>query len=710
MIRIDDLIQKIKNYAPKADFDIFYRAYVYSAQLHRDRFTPGGRPVLEYGLEVSHLLADFKLDISCIVAGLLQDVLSEGLAEEKDLTEMVGQDTTTLIKELSFLHRAQFHSSEAARAEHMRQMILASTRDLRVILILLADRLQNLRDAKKSSDLDHTTLAREALAIYAPIAHRLGVHFIKAEMEDLAFETLEPRVFTRLKQEVEKRISVRQLRIEEINEYLRQLLEKNHLKGEVLGRTKHLFSIHNKMKSDKLPLDGIYDLLATRIILSTTEECYRVLGLIHATYTPLPRRFKDYIALPKSNGYQSLHTYVFGPNGDIFEIQIRTIGMHRNAEMGIAAHFAYKDGSQTDEKELGQVNWFRHLLSNLEEGQNPMESMEILTRDLEEDQIFVFTPTGEVIKLPQRATPIDFAYSIHSQVGHTCVGAKVDDRMISLRSPLKNGSVVNILTDNRQTPKKDWLKFAVTSRALSRIRNHLRGVEKMAAAEKGKELVTRAARRLVKKPEDLFTLEPFADWARKRSLKSVEELYGETGVGKMDISEVLEKLFPTEQPKLPTTLVKKSPARKKKSLVQVEGLDNIPVRFAKCCSPVYGDPIKGIITQGRGVSVHHPDCHNLGQQVYDQGRVVQTAWVEANKGPRPVNLVITARKSMKDLISLIGLLEEDEGLTLNSGSITSRNGVYTQLLTFDMEDSGKLKRILTRMNAMPGIHAERVLQ
>ncbi|MCZ6556194.1 MAG: RelA/SpoT family protein [SAR324 cluster bacterium] len=716
MIRIDDLIAKVADYAPQnADLGIISKAYVYSARLHKDKFSPGGNLVLQHALEVSTILADFRLDIPCIVAGLLHDVLAEQLADPESIQEMVGSDVAGLVVELSSISKASFQGSVATRAEHMRQMILASTRELRVILILLADRLQLLRTAKSLSSKDRTAAAREVLAIYGPIAHRLGVHFFKSELEDLAFQILEPKAYGGLRQMVDRRVSKSIARIDQINGELSSLLDVHSMAGEVLGRTKNLYSIHHKMRRDKIGLDQIYDLLATRIIVEKQEDCYRMLGLIHAGYTPLPGKFKDYIALPKPNGYQSLHTCVFGAAGDIIEIQIRTQDMNRQAEMGVAAHFIYKDGVLADERELANVSWFRRLLLNLQDGQDPQESMELLTQELESDQIFVFTPAGEVIMLPKGATPIDFAYAIHSEVGHRCSGAKMNDRMISIRTPLENGSVVKIITSSRQTPNKDWLKHAVSSKALARIRNHLRNEERIEAIRLGKDKVARESRRFVKKPEDLPKLENFREWMHRHGLNTLEEVYAAVGAHRVNFQVALERTFPEPEPETPPAAPAPRPrkVRRKRSpgqLVSISGLDNLVVRFAKCCAPVYGDPVKGIITRGRGISIHRPDCHNISEQVYLEKRLVDAEWVETNGDMNPVRLAVHATTSISDLTSLIDELEQENIAPITPGRITAKQGVYTQRLTLMVGNAKQVERIITRLNARKGIRAERILE
>jgi GTP pyrophosphokinase len=714
MLRIEDLTAKVAGYLPDpAELDLLRRAYVYSATLHRRAFTAAGQPALQHALEVSGILADMKLDVRCVTAGLLHDVLRESLTDPAALREATGEDVARLVEEVSQLSRATFQGTEAARAEHMRQMILASTRDLRVILLLLASRLQALRALGETAREGRVALARETLVIYSPIADRLGIHFFKAEMEDRAFQILEPERWAELKARVDARIRERGAPIERINGELRELLRQHGIAAEVSGRAKHLYSIHQKMLKNRLELERIYDVLATRVIVKDHDECYKVLGLIHAHYTPIPGRFKDYIALPKANGYRSLHTSVFVQGGDIVEAQIRTQEMHREAELGIAAHFVYKGAAAQDARELASVSWFRTLLDNLEAGKDPRESMELLSRDLASDEIFLFTPKGEVIKLPAQATPIDFAYAVHSKVGDRCTGAKMDGKMVSLRTALRNGAVVEILTSARAAPNEDWLKFAVSSKALTRIRAFLRNQEREEALLMGREAFLREAKRLGKKPDDLLRHDGLREWMHKHNLNTPEELYAAEGFGGVNLKVALDRLFPPAEKPAPAAAPPR-PAKPRRGSARealvVAGMENVVVRFAKCCSPVHGDPLSGIITRGRGVSVHHRDCAALARQVFHEQRRVEVGWADELSGQRPVNLVIRATTSMQHLVSLIPLLEREEGTPVTSGRINSRQGVYTQELTLLVENAKQLKRVLQRLNAIAGIRAERALE
>jgi GTP pyrophosphokinase len=722
MISIDQLTAKVAAYLPgETDLQRLRRAIQFSEALHRGRASPDGAPEIQRALEVTSILADMRLDPVCLIAGLLYDALPEHLAQPAELRAAVGSAAVELLEELAKLGRANYHGTEQSRAEHMRQMILVSTRDLRVILIRLADRLRLMRaigeSRKPTAPGESSAIARETLAIYSPIAHRLGIHYLLAELEDRAFSILEPETAHELQQAVDARLAARREHLDEINTTLRALLARHGIPGEVIGRTKHLHSIHQKLRRTQGSLDEIYDLEASRIIVGTTEECYRLLGLIHAEFTPLPGRFKDYIALPKANGYRSLHTTVFGRQGDLFEIQIRTREMHWAAELGVAAHFIYKDGARPDPRELAQVAWFRGLLENLEAGQDPVESMELLARDLRPQEIFLFTPKGEVIKLPSNATAIDFAYAIHTDVGHRCVGAKLNGRMIPIRSVLENGGVVEIITSHRAGPRKDWLKFAVTSKAVTRIRAYLRQKERAEAIRAGRERCQREARRFGRKLEELLQWGPFKEWLSRQGYHSPDDWYAAEGLGKVSLAEALAKLLPERPALKPRRTIRVTPTPAvgggTPARVVVSGISDLALRLARCCSPRPGDPLQGIVTRAHGVSIHHRDCGNVRRVRLQTGRLVDAWW----SGPgairperRAIQLVVSADKSRKGLARVVRLLER-EGAPIEAAAVVSSDGSReVERLTVRVGDDAQAARILQRLNAMTGVRAVRELE
>ncbi|MDH4121764.1 MAG: RelA/SpoT family protein [Deltaproteobacteria bacterium] len=695
---------------PETDLRRIRQAFEYSARLHGDRLHPSGVPRLQYALNVAVQLARMRMDVTSILAGLLHDVFQEELARPAELTEAMGPEVTGLLEELSRISRATYHSSEESRAVHMRQMILATTRDLRVILVLLAERLVLARALSGLPPQDRRSVARELRKIYAPLAHRLGIHSVKAELEDLAFQELEPEDYARLKALVDARLTNQERSMERINRELAGLLEREGLPGEVLGRTKHYYSIKTKMEKTGAGLDQIYDLIATRMILDTKDQCYKALGLIHQHYTPLPGRFKDYVALPKENGYQSLHTTVIGRGGEFFEVQIRTRDMHRQADWGVAAHFLYKAGQEPDEEERANLAWFRQLLANLESGQNHAESMEMVSRDLAAEQIYVFTPTGEVIKLPARATPIDFAYSIHTEVGNRCVGARMDGRMIPIRTPLRNGSVVEIITSAKQEPHKDWLKFAHTSKALAKIRSHLREQEESAARRTGRERLTRELRKAGVRVEEMLEREEFKTWMSRNGLQSPDELFQMAGFGKMDARTLLEKTGLVKgAPRAPRPQASAAAASKGSNGshgpgVLVAGMGNIVTRLARCCQPVFGDPITGLITRTRGVSVHNQGCPNLLRESPHPDRLIPVQWAGDTPGAKPVRLELKTDSSQKALAQAAGWLEE-AGYEVQPGVILPVAGGYAQNVTVMVDPSRDVETILHRLNAMAGVRA-----
>jgi len=714
MNRLQDLMQKARAYLPAdSPLERIEQAYQFSAQLLQAQSKIPAAPALAHGLEISHIMCDLQLDLSCMVAGLLHGAL-EGFPPNPALRETMGPEVTALVEELAKLSRAAFHSSEDSRASHMREMILSTTRDIRVILILLAARLHLMRVLAQRPPSERHAIARETLLIYAPIAHRLGIHSIKAELEDLAFLELEPQAHHTLKAQLEQKLSQYRQGIDHINAQLQRLLAENGMQGEVLGRTKHLYSIHQKLTRNQCELDQLYDLLACRIILESKEDCYRALGLIHAAFTPMPGRFKDYIALPKPNGYQSLHSTVVAQEGLILEIQLRTRAMHQQADLGIAAHFSYKDGRPVDSREIQNLAWFRSLLENLAPGKSPKEMLELVDRDLSPEEMFLFTPTGEVIKLPAMATPIDFAYAVHTQVGNHCMGARQNGRMIPIRAPLTDGAVVEILTSPRQQPHKDWLKFARTSKALSRIRVYLSQQEKQEAVRLGRDMLAREAKHKGLKVEEIMENAAFKDWMQHHNYPQPEEFFAAVGFGRVVPAEVLDKLFPGTG--RPLRVVEKGGQRLKppkaasglKPQVRVAGMSNMVLRFAQCCRPVYGDPIRGIITRGRGMSIHHADCPNLARENHNPDRLLDADWVGGALSEVPLHLEIRVEQGTKGLVQVAALLDE-LGAPIHNTTLSQMDGIQLQRITVMVAESSMVERILQRLNALEGIRARRTL-
>jgi GTP pyrophosphokinase len=639
MIRINDILDKVAAYNPEADLDIIDRAYIYSARMHDGQVRLSGEPYLAHPLEVANILADMKLDVITIAAALLHDALEDTKATVEDLKNMFGEEMTHLVSGVTKLLRLSFKSSEDRQAESIRKMILAMADDIRVILIKLADRLHNMRTLQFHKHKKQAEIAQETLDIYAPLANRLGIFWIKKELEDTAFKYLKPDEYNKVRSWITKNQEEREKNIEAVKEILRKKMEEHNLTCQVLGRHKHFYSIYKKMEAQGLNFDELYDITAFRIILNTEKECYEALGVIHSLWKPIPKRFKDYIGMPKANMYQSLHTTVIGPFGERIEIQIRTHEMNRVAEEGIAAHWQYKEGRVSDKYSDRQFAWLRQLITNQQNLEDSREFMDTVRIDLFPDEVYVFTPRGDVKELPKNATPVDFAYSIHSEVGHRCSGAKVDGRMVSLKYKLQTGQQVEIITSPHHKPSKDWLNFVVTSKARTRIRHWIKTEEREKSLNLGKELCEKEFQkhRLHFNPKS----EEFQKVAEDFGFKLSDDLLATIGYGKITPLQVVRKLSPQsviqeEKETFIDKLKKHIHKKKPRSGILVRGLDDIMIRFGKCCNPIPGDPVVGYITIGRGVTVHRVGC--ISTLKVDPDRMIELEWAEDTQGTHPAKV------------------------------------------------------------------------
>ncbi|HZN94191.1 MAG TPA: bifunctional (p)ppGpp synthetase/guanosine-3',5'-bis(diphosphate) 3'-pyrophosphohydrolase [Myxococcales bacterium] len=660
MIRLNDILQRVASYHPDPDLDIIKKAYVYSAKVHQGQLRKSGEPYLVHPLEVAGLLAELKLDEASIVTGLLHDTIEDTLATPEELTELFGQEVAQLVDgvtKLSKFSASATLSQEEKQAENFRKMIIAMAQDIRVILVKLADRTHNMRTLDHMAEEKQARIAQETLDIYAPLANRLGISWIKTELEDLSFKYLKPQEFRELQDRVAKRKSEREQYIEDVLDLIRQKMQEHGISGEVSGRFKHLYSIFKKMKAHGIEFDQVPDVIAFRLIMPTIPACYEALGIIHQTWKPVPGRFKDFIAIPKPNMYQSLHTTVIGPLSERVEVQIRTAEMHRVAEEGIAAHWAYKEGKTLISKDDEKFAWLRQLMEWQQDLKDPKEFLETVKVDLFSEEVFVFTPRGDVKSLPRGATPVDFAYTIHSDVGHRCVGAKANGKIVPLRYKLKNGDSVEVLTAPAAHPSKDWLTFVKTSRAQQKIRAFIKQQQREKSLQLGRELVDREFRRFGLNLNKLIKQGELKKPAEDLGYRVEDDLLAAVGYGKIAAQQLVQKLVPAERlaeetPK-PTPdagngavskiadFAKKLVARPSRSGVSIGGVDDVLVRFGRCCNPVPGDPIAGFITRGRGVTVHTVTCEKA--LATDPERRVEVSWDVRGDFKRPVTIrVLTA--------------------------------------------------------------------
>jgi GTP pyrophosphokinase len=715
--RLDALLEKLRKNRPSEDPWMVRRAYEIAAERHRDQVRSSGEPYLVHLLEVAHILADMRLDATTLTAALLHDAIEDTQYPVSRIEERFGAEVAHLVEGVTKIARLGMASSEARQAENVRKMLLAMVNDVRVVLVKLADRLHNMRTLEFLEVARQQRIARETLDIYAPIAHRLGMGLIRGELEDLAFRYLEPEAFLALQKEVTQKAPVHQKFLDEVQGTIRTKLVESGIPAELEARVKSLYSLHRKIVRQERGLDQVYDLLAVRVISDTERNCYAALGVVHHIWRPVPGRFKDYIAMPRPNLYQSLHTTVLHA-GQAFEVQIRTQEMHRIAEEGVAAHWKYKTGKPGAEDDDQRITWMRQLIEWSQEMQEPGEFLTTLKVDLTPVEVYAFTPKGRVLELPRGATPVDFAYLVHTEVGHQCVGAKVNGQMVSLRHEIMNGDVVEILTQKGHRPSRDWLSFVKSSHAKSKIRQWLNVQEREEATEIGKRLLETEARhfgRSLKKipPDDL--LKQATDYGLSR----VEDLFAAVGFGKYSARQVLSRILgdagkgpETAAEDAKPTLVKtvKRMLGLGEAPLVVKGHDDLLVYRAKCCNPIPGDEIVGYITRGRGVAVHTRTCPNVQNLMYQAERRIAVEWGGASTATFPVQLSIRARDRAGMLAEITAVIS---GAGSNIHSLESRPDRTNARIDASLEiaDKRQLETILVNIRKISGVlGVERVYQ
>ncbi|MBP6715273.1 MAG: bifunctional (p)ppGpp synthetase/guanosine-3',5'-bis(diphosphate) 3'-pyrophosphohydrolase [Acidobacteria bacterium] len=631
MIRFEDLIEKVKAANPEADTELLRRAYVFSAYEHKGQVRRSGEPYLVHPLEVADMLADMRLDPIAVAAGLLHDIVEDTPNTIEKIRELFGEKVAHVVEGVTKLSSLQFSSSEERQAESFRKMLLAMVDDIRVILVKLADRLHNMRTLQHLSEERRLRIAQETREIYAPIAHRLGMSKVKNELEELAFRHLEPLAYQSLRQQVEEKRAATDGLIEELRSRIMATLDDAKIAVvSVDGRTKRLFSIHQKLKRQRIGLDQVYDFVALRVVTSNVQGCYAALGIIHQTWSPVPGRFKDFIAMPRPNGYQSLHTSVVSERGVPFEVQIRTEDMHHIAEEGIAAHWKYKEGRVGADRDEQYFAWLRQLLEIQQEVRDPHEFLQNLRIELYPEDVYIFTPKGEVKSLPAGATPLDFAFSVHTDVGNQCVGARVNGRMVPLRSKLSNGDIVEIVTQAGHTPSRDWLTFVTTSRARNKIKHFIHTQEKVRSIDLGKKLFEKDVRRFGI-DKSLVTSDELARIGAEYGTPKADDVYAAIGYGKIASRAILSKLVGQDALREPAkdgpiaTVVKRVLGTGEQK-IKVRGLDDVMVFLARCCNPIRGEKIVGYISRGKGVSVHSATCPNVTNLLYAPERKIDVEW------------------------------------------------------------------------------------
>jgi len=699
-LTIGKLIQKMEKAGIKDCRQYMLEVYEFAKAAHAGQTRDSGEAYINHPLGVAGILVDMGLDRTSIAAALLHDVVEDTPVKLEEIREKFGPEVAALVDGVTKLSRISFQSKQEQQAENLRKMFLAMARDIRVILIKLADRMHNMRTLKYLPVEKQKKIARETLEIYAPLTHRLGMYKFKWELEDLALRFLEPQKYYELVQKVAKKRQEREGYIEKVKRELQQQLASLRIKAEVQGRPKHFYSIYHKMTKQNKPFEEIYDLMALRVLVESIPDCYEALGVAHNLWKPMPGGFKDYIAMPKSNMYQSLHTRVVGDNGEPLEIQIRTREMHMIAEYGIAAHWRYKEGT-SDETLIEKIAWLRQLLEWQQESKDADEYLENLRFDLFEDEVFVFTPKGDVMNLPAGATPVDFAYHIHTHIGQQCIGAKVNGRLVPLNHKLENGDIVQILTGKQAGgPSSDWLKFVVTSKAKSKIRQWLREQRRDEYIQQARENLEKEIKKRGLDPQEYLKAEVLQDTAERLGFTEADDLLVTVGDGKMTAAMVVGKILgdkdPGKQAKWPEPGRRRS---KSPGGVIVKGVEGLLIRFSRCCNPVPGDEIIGYITRGKGVAVHRLNCSNLPE---DTERLIAVEWAKAETGVYPFEVKIEATDRLNLLAEIMNMVAA-RNFNVSAAKVATRKGMAFIDLTLDITHLNDVKDLLAHIKQVNGV-------
>lgn len=705
---IDQLLERVQSYQSDADLGMVRKAYEFSAKAHEGQIRRSGEPYVKHPIAVAGVLTSLKTDVTAIVAGLLHDTLEDTVATAGELEREFGKDVVHLVDGVTKIGKITFKSSEEKQAENFRKMVLSMADDIRVVIIKLADRLHNMRTLEHLSEGKRLEIAQETLEIYAPLANRIGVGWVKNELEDLCLKHLKPDVYEMLRVRVAKRDEDRQQYIQEVRELVEKALGEHGLSGAVYGRPKHLYGVYQKMNKQSISFEEVYDLTALRIITDTKMNCYALLGVIHSLWRPLPGRFKDYIAIPKSNLYQSLHTTVVGPKGEHVEFQIRTEEMHRVAEYGIAAHWKYKEQGRVQDKDSKAFGWLRQFIewqSDLPDNRQFMDSVKL---ELFHDVVYVFTPKGTVKELPKDSTPVDFAYAIHTEVGDHCVGAKVNGKIVPLKYELESGDTIEILTSPNQTPHKDWLKFVRTSRAKTKIKHWIKAEEQKRSLEIGRRLLETEFRRHGLAPAQVLKSSELVEIAKQEGYETTDELTIAIGFGHIATAQVVNRLI---TPASETTPVLHEPSTSHKVLssrdgeqgVQVKGGRDLLMQLSRCCNPVPGDRILGYITRGRGLTIHSVDCPNLEALDYDRARLVEVEWDTAAPSLHAVKIAVIAEDRTGVLANVSSAIAECKA-NISRAEIITREDRKAELdFIVEVADTAHLNRVLKTIERIDGV-------
>jgi len=710
-----ELQAKIREYRPKDDLAPLDRAYQFARERHEGQMRDSGEPYMIHPLMVAGILAEMRLDVVGMETGLLHDVVEDTSVTVDEVREKFGEEVARCVDGVTKLSKLDFFSAEDRQAESFRKMLLAMVEDIRVIMVKLADRIHNMRTLGYLAPERRQRIARETIEIYAPIAHRLGMGKVRGELEDLAFQYLEPDAYKEIMDSIESRRHSNEEFLEEIRQTVEAELRREGIPARIEGRVKRPYSVFQKLRRQKITVDQVYDLMALRILTDSVKNCYAALGVIHNRWRPIPGRIKDFIAIPRPNLYQSLHTSVVGPQGQTFEVQIRTEEMHRIAEEGIAAHWKYKEGRKGPAADDQRIAWLRHLVEWQRDMQDPGEFMSTLKVDLYPEEAYTFTPKGKVMVLPRDATPIDFAYAIHSDVGNTCVGAKVNGRIVPLRSQLRNGDIVEIMTQPGHQPSKDWLAFVRTSRARNKIKHVINASERLKAIEIGEKYLEKEARRLGVQMARIARAS-LDQVAASYGYAKTEDLYAALGYGRFSARQVLSKVAPDKVDEEPEAVLPEvepassgapaGPGRQQDhdAVIKVRGMDDLLVYRAKCCNPIRGEAIVGYVTRGKGVAVHSRVCPNVQNLMYDVERKIEVEWVRAVEDAFPVRIVVHTDDRPGMLNQLTGVLSDESTniRSLEARSLTDQVGGVVEM-TVDVRDKKQLEKLVSAMRRISGV-------
>lgn len=703
MIRIQEILDTIASYNPDADLALVQKAYVYAAAAHAGQTRLSGEPYLSHPLEVANTLAHLRLDDATIVAGLLHDTVEDTKATIEDIDDNFGEEVADIVDGVTKISLMTFESKEEQQAENIRKMILAMSEDIRVLIVKLADRLHNMRTLTFQKSHKQKLIAQETMDIYTPLANRLGLHRVKLELEDLSFRYIKPDAYAHINEWLEKHRADDEEYIQEVIDVIKDFLGKNEINAKVKGRIKHAYSIYHKMAAQNLTMDEMHDIIAFRVIVADLKDCYAALGLVHATWRPVPGRFKDYISMPKANMYQSLHTTVIGPRNERMEVQIRTGDMDRLAENGLASHWLYKEGGRVKAKDVRQFTWLREMLDWQKMESDSREFLRSLRFDLFKDEIYVFTPKGEVKELPEEATPVDFAYQIHTQVGNACVGAKVNGKLVPLSSHLHSGDMVEIITDPHRHPSRDWLKFVKTAKARTRIQHYIRTEERARSISLGKDMLEKQGRKAGINIAKALKEGELAKVALELSIPTTDELFSALGYARITPQKVLRQMLPKEEEDNATEEKEKpgskEQAPRKTESVVIQGMRDVMVRYAKCCNPVPGDAIVGYISRGRGVTIHTSDCPTI--QEMEAERLIAVQWEGTRESlPYPARIRIVAT-NQKGVLGTIAMALASANVNIESGNVRAMMENKSELdFVVEVNDTAHLYRVIDLLRAL----------